>query len=95
MVNNKIEVFRIVPIEGKYYKTTTYTEVKDNKYWSTNKLRYVGKYVRHILRFHNEKSSYRNNAEHYAIFDNNGIEIMVQYTPEKTTCFVEIEPNFK
>ena len=88
-MSNKIEVFRMTPIEGKYYKTTTFTEIKNNKYWSTNELVYVGKYLRHA------SYGFRDSAEHYAIFDKNGSEIIVHYTYEGTTCFVEVEREYK
>jgi len=79
------EVFRMTPIEGKYYKTTTYTRKNNNKYYSTNELHYVGKYIRHA------SCGYHDSAEHYAIFDNNGVEKIVHYTYEGTTCFIEVD----
>ena len=82
---NECEVFRITPEEGKYYKTTTYTNMKNNKYFSTNELRYVGKYLRHA------SCGFRDAAEHYAIFDKYGVEEIVKYTYEGTTCFVEVD----
>ncbi len=79
------EVFRMTPEEGKYYKTTTYTRKNNNKYYSTNELRYVGQYIRHA------SCGVRDSAEHYAIFDNNGLEEYVHYTYEGTTCFIEVK----
>ena len=79
------EVFRMTPEKGKYYKTTTYTRKNNNKYYSTNELRYVGKYIRHA------SYGFRDSAEHYAIFEKNGIEEIVHYTYEGTTCFIEVD----
>ena len=88
---NKIEVFRLKPIENKYYETTTYThktgQFPNEKYYTINKLRYVGKFIRH------ESCGYRDNAIHWDIFDNNGNEEIVNYTYEGTTCFIEVQPK--
>ena len=86
---NEIEVFRLTPEEGKYYQTTTWTRSTgrwpNNKYYSTNELQYVGKFIRH------ESYGFHDNAKHWDIFDNNGIEIIVNYTYEGTTSFVEFK----
>lgn len=56
------EVFRMVPKEGKYYKTAKYTKKDNNKYYTTNELKYVGKYIRHVA-----GGGYGDNQEHYAL----------------------------
>jgi len=77
---NEIEVFRLTPEKDKYYKTTTYThrsgQFPNHKYYTLNKLRYVGKFIRH------ESCGYHDNAIHWDIFDNNGIEEIIYYTYE-------------
>jgi hypothetical protein len=88
---NEIEVFRLTPEEGKYYQTTTWTHSTGRwpniKYYSTNQLRYVGKFVRHV------SEGYRDNANHWDIFDNNGVEEIVRYTYEGTTSFIQVNPK--
>lgn len=88
---NEIEVFRLTPEKDKYYETTTYTHrighFPNEKYYTVNKLRYVGKFIRH------ESCGYRDNAIHWDIFDNNGNEEIVNYTYEGTTCFIEVQPK--
>ncbi len=87
---NEIEVFRLTPKEGNYYQTTTWTRRAGNwpneKYYSTNDLQYVGKFIRH------GSCGYRDNAEHWDIFDNNGVEVTVKYTYEGTTSFIQVSP---
>ena len=54
---------------------------------STNKLQYVGKYIRHV------SCGYHDSAQHYAIFDDNGVEVIVKYTYEGTTSFIQVHPK--
>jgi hypothetical protein len=88
---NEIEVFRLTPEKDKYYQTTTYTHIigqfPNQKYYTTNNLRYVGNFIRH------ESCGYHDNSIHWDIFDNNGIEEIVKYTYEGTTCFIEVQPK--
>ena len=85
---NETEVFRLSPEKDKYYDTCTYTrrtgKYPNEKYYSTNKRRYVGKFIRHV------SYGYHDNATHIDIFDNDGIEEQVYYTYEGTTCFIEV-----
>jgi hypothetical protein len=80
------EVFRMVPKEGKYYKTAKYTERRNNKYYTTNDLNYVGKYIRHVA-----GGGYGDNQEHYALFEKDSVESYLQYDYDGMTCFVEVE----
>ena len=89
---NKIEeikVFRLKPQEGKYYKTTEYTRKEGiwpyEHYYSTKKLKYVGKFIRH------EQFGYGDSMSCYDIFDDNGKNVVVQYTYEGTTSYVEVD----
>jgi len=86
-MDDKIEVYRLTPKVNKYYMTTTWTEKvgkwPNEKYYSTNKLRYVGRFLRHV------SYGYMDNATHMDIFDNNGVEEIVNYTYEGTTSFIE------
>lgn len=84
------EVYRLLPQEGRYYKTTTFTrEVgkwPNKRYYSTNELKYVGKFIKNI------SYGYHDDTELWSIFDNNGIEELVKYTDDGTTTFVETYP---
>lgn len=86
----EIQVFRLLPQEGRYYKTTIITrEVgkwPNKKYYSTNKLIYVGKFVKNIF------YGYHDDTELVNIFDNNGIKEYVRYADDGTTSFVETYP---
>jgi len=85
------EIFRLTPATDKYYETATYTRRTGNwpneKYYTFNPLRYVGKFIKH------EQYGFGDGARVYAIFDNNGKMETVQYTYEGTTCFREVDPN--
>lgn len=91
MQPNEVEVFRLILKEDCYYKTTTCTRQSGRwpnvKYYSTNELQYVGKFIE------NRSEGYRDNATHWAVFDNNGIEVIIYYTYEGTTCFVQVVPK--
>ena len=86
----EIQVFRLLLQEGRYYKTTILTrEVgkwPNKKYYSTNQLKYVGKFVKNIL------YGYHDDTELVSVFDNNGIEEYVRYADDGTTSFVETFP---
>jgi hypothetical protein len=86
----EVEVFRCVPIINNYYETAHYTRVEgkqpNQKYFTTNKLEYVGIYVREI------RYGYGDGGSCHAVFNNNGVEKIVPYTYEGTTCFREIKP---
>ena len=90
---SETEVFRITPEVGKHYVTTTYTRKtgnylnKNEKYFSTNKITYVGCFVKH------EQRGFCDGAQHWDIFNNNGVEVRVDYTYEGTTCFCEVNPH--
>ena len=53
-------------------------------YYSTNPIRYVGRFVKHI------RYGYGDGGSCDAYFDNNGKEERVGYTYEGTTCFREV-----
>ena len=80
------EVFRMVPKEGKYYKTAKYTEKRNNKYYTANELQYVGKYIKHVA-----GGGYGDNQEHYALFEKEGVENYLHYDYDGMTCFVEVK----
>jgi hypothetical protein len=81
------EMFRISPEVGKCYETAEYTSTTgkwpNNRYFTTNPVRYVGEFVRHV------SEGYRDNASHTDIFLLDGKEVFVHYTYEGTTCFRE------
>lgn len=81
-----MEVFRLTPEVGKKYFTAEYTSSEGKwphvRYFA-KELRYVGEFRQHIV------NGYRDNAQHYDIFDLDGKEVIVEYTYEGTTCFKE------
>ncbi len=95
--NNIQEVSRNAPELGKYYETATYTSTTGHPYskanperwFTTNKLVYVGKYLRH------EQRGYGEGCDSRHIFEGvNGEEVTVQVdTIDFTTCFREVDPN--
>jgi hypothetical protein len=89
---SKTEVFRLTPEPGKAYCHAECTEKvydvndwQNTKYFTTNPLTFVGVFVRH------ESMGYRDNATHWDIFDNNGTQVIVHYSYDGNTCFVEAE----
>jgi hypothetical protein len=87
------EVFRISPKPGYYYETAEYTHKKgtwsekNEQYFTTNPMRYVGKFIKHIT------FGFGDSATHIDIFDDNGKEISVYYLYEGTTSFREVSPR--
>jgi len=83
------EVFRLTLIVGEYYDTSIYTRREgkwpNEKYYTTNELRYVGKFVRH------EQIGFGDGAQHKGIFIRYGNIEIVNYTYEGTTCFRQIK----
>lgn len=86
-MNHEVQVFRLTLITGTYYKTAEYTRKEgiwpNETYYTTNELRYVGKFINHV------EIGYGDGATHFDIFDNDGEEIRVYYSYEGTTCFVK------
>ena len=84
----EIEVYRLTPENGKYYETTTYTRKvgrwPNEKYYTTNPLRYVGEFIKHYQR------GYGDGAQHWDMYMNNNEEERVDYEYEGTTCFREV-----
>jgi hypothetical protein len=92
-LENEIEVYRLVPVVGKYYQTAESTRreyaynnqsVLITTHFTKNPLKYVGKYVR------TERFGYGDGSYGFAVFDNNGREIIVHYSYEGNTCFIEV-----
>ena len=85
----EVEVFRLTPIVGKYYEKTTYTRKTGNfpneKYYSTNELKYVGKFIKL------EGFGERDGRFYYAIFEMDREIINVSFDYEGTVCFREVE----
>jgi hypothetical protein len=90
------EVFRLRKlVPGKYYETAEYTRktgsygMQNEKYYTTNPLRYVGKYVK------TERVGWGDGGRGWEIFEKDGQKIEVEYTYEGTTCFREVEEPFE
>lgn len=85
---SEIEVYRLTPEVGKYYKTAEYTRktgrYPNEKYFTTNTPKYVGKFVK------TEQYGFGDGAKAYSVFNNNGNLETVAYTYEGTTCFREV-----
>ena len=89
MNNKEIEVFRLTPIKDKSYfyaEATRKTGIYPNiKYYTNNKLKYVGQYIR----------DYRTNTGDggyfWAIFKDGDVENRVDYSYEGNTCFIELD----
>jgi len=89
--NSKVEVFRIVKfVPGKEYEFAFYTTREgiwpNERYFTTNPLKYLGKYT-YSKRFggFGDGSS---GSEH---FINDGNEVEVEYDYEGKTCFREVQ----
>ena len=83
-MSHKVEVV-CEPQEGRYYYTTTWTEKIDNgeRYFSTNPLRYVGKYIGGRIEGWGEKMQ-----EWQHFINDRGEEVVV--TCNDTTAFYEV-----
>jgi hypothetical protein len=85
----EIEVFRISPKVDKCYEHIEATRSQymgggNHRYFSTNKPRYVGKFVKQM------RQGYGNGGTVWDIFNQNGKENRVDYTYEGYTCFNEV-----
>jgi hypothetical protein len=93
--NNIQEVSRNAPKEGKFYETAEYeyttghpySKANPERWFTTKKLVYVGKYLRH------EQKGYGEGCDSRHIFEGaNGEEVTVQVdTIDFKTCFREVE----
>jgi len=85
------EVFRLTPEPGKYYSYAEHTKCVGKwpnvKYYTTNKLQYVGLFLYHSV------SGYRDNAEHVSTFYNCGKETRIRYSDGGNTSFIEVKPR--
>ena len=83
----RVEVFRLTPILGKCYSTAEYTikvgSYPNERYFTTDKLRYVGKFLR------TERYGSGDGMTATSFFDDNGIINLVEYTYKGTTSFLE------
>jgi hypothetical protein len=87
---NEIEVFRLIPQTGHYYETAEATRRTGNwdslKYYTTNPLRYMGKFLYH------RREGYHDVSQTWAYFeDDDGNIINIKYSYEGNTCFREVE----
>ena len=86
------EVFHLTEIDKtKYYsfalKTKTVGEYPNQRYYTTNPLQYLGRYI--------YSEEWERLGEWYAAaenFDDNGKKNRVVYDYEGNTCFVEVDP---
>lgn len=89
--NNLIEVFRITPTVDKYYETSEYTQkigkYPDEKYYTINKPKYVGKYLKQL------RSGYGDGCSIVDLFlnDETKEEVCVPLSYEGRTSYREVE----
>jgi hypothetical protein len=83
MNNEEIQVFKITPIKDKNYFYAEATRKTGIEYYTTNNLKYVGKYI----------GNYRSDdgGRFWSIFKDGDIENRVDYSCEGKTCFVEFD----
>ena len=86
----EIEVFRLTPELNKYYETALLTRKEgrypDEKYYTTNTPRYVGKFMIQI------RTGYGDGVQVVDIFENEkGEKVNVYYTYEGTTAYREVD----
>jgi hypothetical protein len=81
------EVFRDSPQVGKFYETARFTETTGTRWFTTNPVIYVGKYLRC------EEKGYGDGCDRRYIFEaDDGKEVTVQSdTIDFTTCFREVQ----
>jgi hypothetical protein len=88
MNTEKVQVYRTTPTPGKGYYHVEYDSrtghyPNELYFCDRQKLRYVGKYVKET------REGYGDSVLCYAHFDLDGQEVIVQYSYEGKTCFVE------
>lgn len=85
-----IEVFRVTKFDKNMeYGYAYYTKKEDNKYYTTNKIKYAGKYKESISIGH-----FGDGHSGYEVFINGkGETIKVDYDYEGKLCFVIIDPK--
>jgi hypothetical protein len=86
------EVYRLTSFEvGTSYLFALYTRIEgrypNQRYFTTNELQSVGKYIR------SERWGHGDGGGGAEIFDDNGNEVRIVYTYEGTTCFKKIEQH--
>ena len=83
------EVFHLTEIDKtKYYSFALKTKTVENRYYTTNPLQYLGRYIYSEVLEWTGGVRY-NVAEN---FDDNGKKNRVVYDCEGNTCFVEVDP---
>ena len=87
-MNNEIEVYRISPQEGKYYYHAEYDRQEgrypNSRYFvSPKNIKYVGLFIKEV------RQGYGDGGSCTAYFSLNGQEVLVHYSYEGRTSFVE------
>lgn len=82
------EVFRITPEVGKCYKSALatrkhYLEEGKRKYFTTNPLEYMGKFIKGV------SDGWGDGAHYYEVYDLKGTEKKLDYDYDGNTCLVE------
>jgi len=80
IVNPDVEVFRITPIIGECYQYAESTTKRNDKYFTTNPLEYVGKLISIV--------STGNRDNHSAIYTFENRIVNPSY--EGNTCFIKV-----
>lgn len=89
---SEMEVFRIAPEEGKCYEHIEATRSQDlgggnRRYCSSNKPRYVGKFIRDEKRYSRKSAD---GVETRGFFNDNGTENHLDYSYQGNTCFIKV-----
>jgi len=85
-----IEVFKITKFDKNVeYGYAYYTKKENNKYYTTNEIKYIGKYKESISWGHFGDG--HNGCE--VFINNKGVTTRVEYDYEGKLCFVIIDPK--
>lgn len=88
----EVEVFRLILEQGKYYETAEASRRSEGygpmRYFTTNPVRYVGKFLYHV------RSGYGDGSKVWAYFEeDDGNKSEVEYSYEGNTCFIEVSKD--
>ena len=90
-MTNEVQVYRMVPTVGKYYKAALATRSiyidKQRICYTTNPLIYMGKFVKGV------RSGFGDGTTYYEIYDLHGKENRLDYDYDGNMCLLEVSPQ--